>query len=150
MEFKQSTAVAGVGTMHGFDEANVIHALSEFGEEVADPGTGLAVLLEGPRGLEEIKGFPGDDLGAGEGQGLAVVALEQGLIVEGVDLGRAAVHEQEDDTLGTGGEVGLLDGEGVESGEGERREANRGDAEEVAAAESAIEMSVPVGVHGFS
>jgi hypothetical protein len=72
-----------------------------------------------------------------------VVALEEGLVVEGVDLRGAAVHEQEDDALGAGGEVGGADGEGIgggaglfeaeEAGQGEGAEAGGGGVEEVAA-----------------
>jgi hypothetical protein len=42
-----------------------------------------------------------------------VVALEERLVVEGIDVGGAAVHEQEDDAFGAGGEVGGADGEWI-------------------------------------
>jgi len=52
------------------------------------------------------------DAGLGEGKGLAGVADEQGLVVERVHVGRAAVHEEEDDASGTGAEPWRSGGEG--------------------------------------
>ena len=43
--------------------------------------------------------------GFANGKRLAVVALEQRLVVERIDVRRPPLHEQEDDPLGPGGEV---------------------------------------------
>src|SRR5713101_8225992 len=105
--------MTGVRSPHGADEANVVHLLGELRKEIADPSAALAVLLELPWRLEQIEGLARDDLGALEGQRPAVVAREKRLIVEGVDLRRAAVHKEEDHTFGARGEVRRLDGEGI-------------------------------------
>ena len=81
--------------------------LPHFGEEVADLHAALAAGPELPRRLQQVPGggelhprlLPGD--------GLPVVLLEHRLGVEGIDLARPAVHEQEDDALGLRCEVRL-------------------------------------------
>ncbi len=107
VQFKQRAAVTAVGAVHGLDEADVVDVLGDLGEQVADPGAALAVLLKAPGRLEQVEGFAGYDLGAREGQGLAMVTLQERLVIEGVHLRRSAVHEEEDDALGAGGEVRL-------------------------------------------
>ena len=65
----------------------------------------LAVPPELPGGGEELAGPIELDPRLLEREGLAVVALEQRLVVEGVDLRRPAAHEEEDDPLGPGRKV---------------------------------------------
>ena len=62
----------------------------------------LAVLPELPGRAEQRPGLGELDAGLRERQGLAVVALEQRLVVERVDVRRPPLHEQEDDPLGPG------------------------------------------------
>ncbi len=92
--------------VHGADEADVVHAVAEVGEEVADLGAALAAGLEVPEGAEVVAfGIVGG--------GFAVIGGEAGLGVEGVHVGDAAAHVEEDDAFGFGGEMGGAGGEGV-------------------------------------
>ncbi len=130
----------------GVNEGDVIDAFADVGEEVGDPLAALAVLFEVPLGFYDAafvffatstEGFDGD--------GFAVEAFHVGFVVEGVDVGGAAIHEEEDDGLGLGGEVGLLLlGAGEHAGEGEGGEAGGGGGEEFAAVGVAAEV-----LHGF-
>ena len=93
-------------------------------EQVADPLAALAVLLELPLRPDDAALV----LVAAAAEGLhrgssCRPAVQLRLVVEGVDVARAAVHEQEDDALGLGGEVRLLRGQRVD----ERRRAVGGD-----------------------
>src|SRR5262249_49744944 len=63
--------------------------------------------------------------GEGVGQRLAVELRQRRLGVEGIDVRRAAVHEQPDDAPGGGGEVRLLRREPAGRGPG-RRGGGRG------------------------
>ena len=62
---------------------------------------------------------------------MAVEFGELGFMLEEVELGRAALHEEVDDAFGLGGEVGLARGE--EIGQGVAAEAQGAEREEVAA-----------------
>ena len=87
--------------MHRVDHAEVVDAAGHVREQLADPArrSGRAAAnFNGER--EQVARLARDDARLGERQRLAVVALEQRLVVERVDLRRAAVHEQEDDPLG--------------------------------------------------
>ena len=97
--------------VHGMDEADVVDALTHMGKDFADPLAALAVLLEPEgRGEEPVlgipKGLPVNDFGA-----LSLVFPDLGFVVEGVDLGGSAGHEQLDHALGPGSEVGSLGGQ---------------------------------------
>ena len=82
---------------HRADDGQVVHAPGDVGKEVADRDAALAVLAKLPGALEHVAhvvelGRVGLDLDR-----LTVLAIEPGLGVERVDLGRPAVHVQEDD-----------------------------------------------------
>ena len=98
--------------MHGVDDAEIVDALSHVGKELADPAAGLAMALELEGRLHQALGLAlGLDV---HGRGaLAVVFLQQRLVVEGVHVGDAAVHQQVDHSLGPGGKVRRLGGQGV-------------------------------------
>ena len=73
---------------------------------------------------------------------LAGVGDELGLVIKGVEVGRAALHGEEDDAFGAGGEVRGLGleralvrrgGAGAQAGEGEVAEAGGDALEHVAA-----------------
>jgi len=74
------------------------------------------MLLESPRGLHhfadivELGGFEFADRFS---RVLTVELFEQGFVVEGVDMGRSAIHVEEDDVLGLRGVVGFFRGEGI-------------------------------------
>lgn len=101
---------------HRFDEGEVVGNLGDMREKVAHPGTGFAVLLEGPGGLHDLADVV--ELGRlefadGLARVLSVVFFQEGFVVEGVDVGRSAIHVEEDDVLGLGSVVGLLWGERI-------------------------------------
>src|SRR4051794_18628873 len=77
------------------DHADVVEAAREMREELAGPVAGLAMLREAEGGLQQVAGAARNDARSREGERLAVVALQERLVVEGVHLRRAAVHEQE-------------------------------------------------------
>jgi hypothetical protein len=112
VDLQERRAMGGIGSVEALHEAEAIDDLGDVGEELADPRPALAMLLEPPRTPEQVAGLGELDAGLLSGEGLAVVALQARLVVEGVDLRRAAVHEQEDHPLGPRGEVGGPLGEG--------------------------------------
>lgn len=116
--------VDGIG-VHAFHEAEAVGDLGDVGEEVGDPGTGSAALVEGfDRGEEPLAvclaGHGAETLAADVflRDGLAVVALEAGLEVEEIDVGWGAVLEEVDDVLGAGLELGQGGMEGTGRGGG--------------------------------
>ena len=129
----------------GIDDAEVVGAAGDVGEEVADPGTGLASLAEGIGALHEAAGLAEESLiFAAAFEGHAVHALQLGFVVEGFEVADAAGAEDLDDAFGLGGEVGKAPGGGGRGaglvplhhpGEGEAAEAAAGVPEEVAAGE---------------
>ena len=93
-------------------------------------------------------GFEGNaqvDAGVVEGEGLAVFLDQERLVVEGIDVADAALHEQEDDAPSLRREVRLERGQGVdgggagrvggEAGQGQVAEAAGGVPEQVTAGE---------------
>ncbi len=86
VELQQCAAMGRIGAMDGTEDAEVVDVLGDMGEE---------------------------DCGEGKREGFAVVAREERLGVESIDMGGAAFHEKEGDALGSRGEVGLLRGDRV-------------------------------------
>ena len=106
--------------VHRVDEAEFIDVLGDVGEQVTDPLAGFAVLLETEgAGEQAALGVPQrlaiDQLGP-----LAGVLLQQRLVVESVDLRGATGHEQLDQVLCSGSEVGGQRGQSVVDGTGHR------------------------------
>ena len=79
----------------------------------------------------------GDGPGVVERQLLAVVLVEPRLVVVGIDVADAALHEQEDDALGLRGEVRQLRGERVGRAAGFTPAVGRGEPGERQGAEPA-------------
>ena len=139
---------AGFGG-HGHEEGHAVDEFGLFGEDAADPATGLAVLLEGEGAFHDgaaIAGLAfGSDLWA---EHLAVVFFECGFVVERVHGAGAAVHEELDDAFDLGGVMDAAvefgrwrraEGvEGEETGAGETGETAAGVPEEVAAAHGGV------------
>ena len=98
--------------MHGVDDAEVVDALGHVGKEFADPAAGLAMALKLEGRLHQALGLA-QGLDVHRRRPLAVVFLQQRLVVEGVHVGDAAVHQQMNHPLGPGGEVGRLGNQGV-------------------------------------
>ena len=84
--------------VHRSDHADVVRAFSHVGEEFAHFEPRLSVTLEAEGRLHQRAGSP-FRLDLSRRQRLAVVLLEGGFGIEGVDLRDAAVHEQEDHVL---------------------------------------------------
>ena len=84
-------------------EGDVVDAATDVREKIAHPFSTLSIALEVPLGAHHA---PLVALAAAaEGlhrDGLAVQGVELRLVVEGVDMARAAIHEEEDDALGLG------------------------------------------------
>ena len=127
---------------HRSDDAEFVGELRDVGEEIAHPGAGLTALLEGPGRLEDFADVV--ELGLFEltdrlARVLPVMLLEHRLVVEGIDLGNPAFHEEKDHVPGLGREVAVGEetGSGVgllqEGGHGEAAEAEGGALENVAA-----------------
>lgn len=110
--------VVGDLSEYGADDTDVVDALADVGKELADFDAALAVLFEFEGGLHERASFA---LVAevATGHGLTVVLGEHWLGVEAVDVGEATVHEEEDDVLGSGFEVGILEHPGTRGGGGD-------------------------------
>ena len=98
--------------MHGVDDAEIVDALRHVGKELADPAAGLAMALELEGRFHQALGLAlGLDV---HGRGaLAVVLLQQRLVVEGVHVGDAAVHQQMNHAFGPGRKVRRLGDQGV-------------------------------------
>ena len=101
--------IVGIGVLrelggHGTNDANVIGAFSDEGEEVTDLEAAFAVMFEFP--------WAGEDFADAVKLGrlhlhvfvgvLAVVLGQHGLGVEGVHMGYSAIHVEEDDAFGFG------------------------------------------------
>ena len=91
------------------DKRDVIDARCQMGEQIADPFSAFAVLVEIPTGLDDStlilmttppKGFHVNRL--------IVTAFHRGLIVERIDMAGTAIHEQENDVLRFRSEMGGL------------------------------------------
>ena len=144
--------------LHGADDTEFVGLLGDVREEVADFDAGLAVFLEvgeGAAGFEDLALELGELLAFGEGfgEGLFVECLEFGFPVEGLELGGAAGHAEEDDALGFDGEVGGLEGAVPVVGFGESGggvgwllEHGEGDAAEAVA--GLLEEGSPVDAEG--
>ena len=99
--------------LHRADHAEVVGVLGGALEELADLESAPAVSAPGEGRTEGGAGAPlrGDVIA---GKGLAVILVQRGLAVEGVDVRRPAVGEDVDDALGLGGERGGARGERTE------------------------------------
>ena len=91
---------AGLVPWTRVDHAEVVDVAGDLREKFADPEAALAVLRELPRRGEQIARRGELDAGLGEGQRLAVIASEQWLGIERIDVRRPALHEQKDHPLG--------------------------------------------------
>ena len=104
----------GVG-MHGADDAQIIGELRSVGEQAADLESAAAVMTELERRLHEFAdgATVGADLGIAA-VGLAIPLGECGFRIEGVDLTRPAIHEEEHAVFGFGGKVRGFDREWIQ------------------------------------
>ena len=98
--------------MHGVDDAEIVDALRQVGEELADPAARLAMALELEGRLHQALGLA-QGLDVHRRGALAVEFLQQRLVVEGVHVGDAAVHQEMNHPLGPGCKVWRLGNQGV-------------------------------------
>ena len=89
-----------VCTVHRVYEAHLIHALGHMGKQFADRTPALAVLAKLPRRPQQVSGSVELDARLWQWQRLAVVTIDDGLGIKGVNVRDAAEHEQKDDTFG--------------------------------------------------
>src|SRR5262245_12684384 len=75
VQFEKRAAVPRVGTMHGPNDAQVVHTTGNVREYLADPLAALAVLGEAKRRLQQVAGPAGNDARPGKRQRLAIIAL---------------------------------------------------------------------------
>ena len=100
MSSVNEVAVGRVSAVQRVNEAHVVHALGDVGKEFAHGDTGLPVFRELPRRFEQRARLGELHPRLRTRVRFAVIAVQQRLGVEGIDLARAALHEQEDDPLG--------------------------------------------------
>ena len=86
MQLQDRSPVSRIGPVDGMDKAQVIDTLRQLRKEFTDPGPAFTILLERPRGLEQVTGWSKLDSWLGKRQRLAVVARQQWLGVEGVEV----------------------------------------------------------------
>ena len=100
--FEHGAAMPGIGAMHRAHDRQIVDNTGHVGEEFADFGTALTVLLELKWRSDQVTGAARkrNDTRLGEGQRLAAVPVENRLRIERVNVRRAAEHEQHDDALG--------------------------------------------------
>ncbi len=128
---------------HRFNDAELVCYFRYFGKEVAHPGSSLTSPPEIPGRFEyladglELRFFNLSNLLV---RVFAVVLLKHWLVVEGVDLRDAPLHEQEDDIARLWREVPLdhAPGPGLieQSAARERSESQRGTDEHFATCDS--------------
>src|SRR5688572_13586824 len=109
MQLKDGAAVGDTIAYQGSDHAQVINARPHRGEQVTDFNATLAVVPESPGRFHEVSYVAfGKSQGALEGERFAIVARQTGLGVKRIDAGWPSLHEQENNSLGSGSEVRRL------------------------------------------
>jgi hypothetical protein len=93
--------------MDRVQEADVIGMASHVRKELADGNTAGPRGMKRPGGLEKLLCFRKLNPGLGEGKVFSMITLQARLVVEGVDMGRSALHEKKDNPLGSRHEMGL-------------------------------------------
>ncbi len=106
MEEEGGGSVGDAFGVEGMEEAEVVDVAGDVGEEIRYPAAALAVTGEVPGRRHDAlarAALAGVGQGPGviEGEGSVGVLGEGGLVVEGVDLADAALHEEEEDTAGS-------------------------------------------------
>src|SRR5690606_35859980 len=91
--------------VHAAEDAKLVGLLRDLGEDLRDVEATLAVARELPRRSEHTFGGHLPRARDVERRPLAMIAREARLRVEGVDLARSSLHEEEDHALRSRGEV---------------------------------------------
>ena len=86
---------------HRMQERDVVDMLGKMGKQIAHPLATLAVLAEFPARFDDAaRVLVTAATMRLHGDRLAIHADHRRLVVEGVDVARTAIHEQENDALG--------------------------------------------------
>jgi hypothetical protein len=102
MEEERGGAVRHALGVHGVNEAKIVDLFRDLGKETGGVVAGLAMLRKLPERLENLFLLDLALAGVEEFDLLVVIREEGRLVVECIDLGGAALHEEEDDALGAG------------------------------------------------
>jgi hypothetical protein len=87
--------------MSAADNAEVVDALSNVGEKIRNREPAFAVAFEFPGGLQQVARRSGkSDTRQFERRRLAVISIEKGFGIKGIDMRGAAFHEKKDDSFG--------------------------------------------------
>ena len=92
--------------MQALHQAQFINHFGDFREDLTDPLSTFAMLGKAIGTFHQIAGLGKLDSWFLTRIRLAVITAKGRLVVEGVDLRRPTVHEQEDDSFGPGGKPG--------------------------------------------
>ena len=96
MNAERGLEVIAVVVLHGADDAQVVNALTDVRQKIADLGAGLPVRPEVPLGSREI---------LASRRRFSVIRDEFRLGIERIDVRDAAAHVQKDHSLGSGRKV---------------------------------------------
>src|SRR5262249_23016189 len=86
MQFQQRPPMSRIGTVDRTNHAQIIRDSPNLGKQIAHPRTALAILLEREGRLQQIARLRREARSLGKGERFAVVALQQRLVVERVNL----------------------------------------------------------------
>jgi hypothetical protein len=135
--------------VHALEETQVVDARGDVREQLGDPAAALAVLREAPRRSHDavldnrLRSCQGT--GVGEVAHLAVAALQEWFVIEGIDLTGSPLHEQEDHPFGAGGMMAGTRGQGVAGRVGQ---VGQGEVAETAGDGFKGLAAIEEGVHG--
>src|ERR1700677_3445188 len=119
------------------DETDVVDAPGDVRKQLADVHAATSVFAKTPGGGEQGAGRGEGDAGPSRWIGLPVMALQERLVIEGVDVRWAAFHEQEDDPFGAGRKGRPARGERIDGrlgGGGLRQQRGEGEVTEASGA----------------
>ncbi len=121
--------------VHAADEAQLIRVFRHFWKRSTDLQAAFAVRCEFP-GRREKLAVRRNQIAGARRHGFAVIAGEERFVIECIDGGWTAVHEEEDDAFGARGIGRLLRGERTGRRQGRRHgfseQAAQGDGTEAA------------------
>jgi hypothetical protein len=93
--------MCGIGSMSAPDDAEIVDAMSNVGEKIRNREPALTVAFEFPGGLQQVARRSGkSDTRKLERRRLAVISIEKGFGIKGIDMRGAAFHEKKDDSFG--------------------------------------------------
>ena len=100
VDFQQGSTMGFIGSMNGFDQTKLIRHLCDMWKEFTDPLSALSMATKGPRTRHEMPGLGELNTGFGKWEWLVMISSQKRLVVEGIDMRRASMHEKENHPLG--------------------------------------------------